>query len=344
MEYNIDILLAGCSTNCRHCYVNGGPAKSMEQSDAELCFDRLIPVFQHFGKEVSFTLDNEAYLYPELPTLFQRIRENCFENYAHHGSTTGIAFNHRQDKEELWKLQAEMGLAYGCITFHGGRDNHNFITRNPHSFEELVTYGHFVKTHGGQLSVNLILSKFLIADREELTCVLKELQPGEVFLSVPNCAPNKRLFDYQQWRANIDDCELLTGYLSAWGIPEAEKMDKLRAGTHEALLKKYFAEGMPAEPEQAFLTVHRDLSLWYGNTGVEQTLWGDLRDLSSQTIISLMEACKPTWNFYPHAFKTPPELSRVAAYAANCKDQSLVYSDLDSLLSRMVQEMERRNS
>ena len=29
MEYNIDILVAGCNTSCQHCYVNGGYEKSM---------------------------------------------------------------------------------------------------------------------------------------------------------------------------------------------------------------------------------------------------------------------------------------------------------------------------
>ena len=34
---NVDFLLSGCSTRCRHCYVAGGPGPMMETGDALLC-------------------------------------------------------------------------------------------------------------------------------------------------------------------------------------------------------------------------------------------------------------------------------------------------------------------
>ena len=38
---NIDFLVAGCNTHCRHCYVNGGPGPIMPVEDALMCIDKL---------------------------------------------------------------------------------------------------------------------------------------------------------------------------------------------------------------------------------------------------------------------------------------------------------------
>ncbi len=38
MKVNFDILIAGCNTRCRHCYVNGGPGGLMPLETALLTF------------------------------------------------------------------------------------------------------------------------------------------------------------------------------------------------------------------------------------------------------------------------------------------------------------------
>ncbi len=339
MEYNIDLIIAGCSTNCRHCYVDGGPAPIMPLKDVLLAFEKLQPAFAKWGKAISFTLDNEAYLHPHLPAIWRRIFRECPQNYFHHGSTTGLAFNHRRDKEELWALQQELGLDYGCITLHGGRENHDFITQTPGSFEESLDYARFVKGHGGKAQVNLMLSRLLTDDRAELDAILAQLQPDAVFLNVTNAAPNGRLWDYQQWRASLSDCQKLAGHLSRWGLDEDKTLARLRAGTHRALVEKLSREGLPRQPDHCFLTVHRDLTLWQGNTGVEQKLLGDLRQMTPEEVIAALEACSPNWDFYPAAFADPPAFDRVLAYAQAHPAQELVYPDADSLLSRMTQEL-----
>ncbi len=339
MEYNIDFLIAGCSTNCRHCYIDGGPAPIMPYEDVMLCLKKLQPAFRRFGKALSFTLDNEACLHPRLADILQYIYRECPENDFHHGSTTGIAFNHRLDKAQLWRLQKELGLDFGRITLHGGEKNHDLITRTPGFFAESLEYARFLRANGGRMEVNLMLSRLLVDDREAVTAALETLRPDAVFLNVTNAAPNRRLWDYQQWRVSLTDAEKLDGYLSRWGLDEDKTLDRLKNSTHRALVKQLEREGPPKEPGHCFLSLHRDRTLWLGNTGMERRLLGDLGQLTEEQIIAQLEACPSNWNFYPSAFADPPAFDRVLAHAKAHTRQELLYPDTDSLLSRMTQEL-----
>ena len=41
MAINFDLLISGCNTRCRHCYVNGGPGPMMPAELALLCIEKL---------------------------------------------------------------------------------------------------------------------------------------------------------------------------------------------------------------------------------------------------------------------------------------------------------------
>lgn len=64
MDYNIDILVAGCNTNCQHCYVDGGPGPAMKFEDFQKSLNHLLPIMKAMGNSFSFTLDNELYNHP----------------------------------------------------------------------------------------------------------------------------------------------------------------------------------------------------------------------------------------------------------------------------------------
>ena len=41
MDINVDFLISGCNTQCKHCYVNGGPGPQMGIEDALTCIEKL---------------------------------------------------------------------------------------------------------------------------------------------------------------------------------------------------------------------------------------------------------------------------------------------------------------
>ena len=138
MEYNIDILVAGCNTRCMHCYVDGGPGPCMAPEDFRLCLDRLGPAFERFGRRLSFTLDNELYNHPGALALLRYVADHAAANYFHHGSTTGIALLRRADRRALLKLLLDNGWAKASFAIHGGAASHNRIVANPEGLDALV--------------------------------------------------------------------------------------------------------------------------------------------------------------------------------------------------------------
>ncbi len=334
MEYNMDILVAGCNTNCRHCYVNGGPGKQMPLGDYLLCMDKLLPVFQHFGERISFTLDNEPYNHPDFSVLLHHTHEHYWPFYSHHGSTTGIAFNHRKDKEAIWQLQKEYGIDFASITLHGDEKNHNFLTQNSHAFAEAMDYIRFVNEHQGKLYLSLMLSKLLIEDREAITQIIQWAQPYQVYFAIPTFAPSPRMRAYQAYRPTYEECMLLQGFLSRWKQDEKALLKRFQQGRSTVLLQRLEQQGHFdfTQPQQCFLTVHPNLNLYMGNTGMETALLGNLRDLSSESIIQAMEKAPANYNFFPACFPQIPSFDEWLSKAHSTVQEDLVYPDMDSFL------------
>lgn len=336
MDFNIDIIIAGCNTNCRHCYVNGGPGKRMTKDDFVKCIDKLIPVFDHFEDKLSFTIDNELFGHPDIFYMLKYVKEKCWSSYSHHGSSTGIAFNHRLDKEELWKFQQENGIDFGCITLHGAESNHNFITQNPNSFKESMEYASFIKSHNGKLYVALMLTSLLVEDRDEITKILQELNPHEVYFAVPLFAPSKRMMDYQTYRASYDECMKLKGYLTKWNINEEKYFSIFEKNNSKSILKRMKNNNsfnFENTPESCYLTIHQNLDLYYGNTGAEIQKIGNINELTSQEIIDYLEKCKSNYSYFQNNFPVQPNYNQFIEYVEISNNKNYVYPDEDSFLS-----------
>ena len=162
MEYNIDILVAGCNTTCMHCYVNGGAAPAMDIDDFKLCMDKLSPIFRKLKDNISFTLDNELFNHPKAVEILEYIEKNCFKNYYHHGSTTGIAFlNHPKQKEVLHILKKNNWTVVS-FAIHGGYLTHNRIVNNEKGLESIIKASHIFKNNGFDVWISLMITKELI--------------------------------------------------------------------------------------------------------------------------------------------------------------------------------------
>lgn len=336
MDFNIDLIIAGCNTNCRHCYVNGGPGRQMPKADFELCIDKLLPVFSHFDGSISFTIDNELYGHPDALDLLRFVKEKCWPYYSHHGSTTGIAFNHRSDKEELWRFQQENGIGFGCITLHGAEKNHNLITQNPNSFKESLEYASFVKAHRGKLYVALMLTSLLVEDRDEITELLRELAPDETYFAVPLFAPSRRMIDYQAYRAAYDECMKLKGYLRKWNVDESKYLSVFETYNSESILKRMAGKKsfvLEKMPDSCFLTIHQNLDLFYGNTGAEIAKIGNMNVLTPQDVINYMETCGSNYSYFSNNFSEMPDYEKFMEYLKRNVDKDYVYPDEDSFLS-----------
>lgn len=84
MTVNFDILISGCNTRCRHCYVNGGPGGMMKAEDALLLIEKLDSLAELLPFEASLTLDNEPMNHPDIASIIHKAAAaNHIENYHH---------------------------------------------------------------------------------------------------------------------------------------------------------------------------------------------------------------------------------------------------------------------
>ena len=95
MEINFDLVIAGCNTRCKHCYVAGGPGPMMPLDDVLLCIEKLDKIAAGLPGEVTFTLDNEPMNHPYLDRILHAAANTRHIKNHHHGMTTGMGLLRR---------------------------------------------------------------------------------------------------------------------------------------------------------------------------------------------------------------------------------------------------------
>lgn len=302
MEYNIDILVAGCNTTCMHCYVNGGKAPNMKLEDFGYCMEKLKPVLEHFGEKVSFTLDNELYNHPKLKELLELVEKNYAKNYYHHGSTTGIAILEHPDREEILNILKRNDWMEVSFAVHGGKEEHNRMVSNPQAMNAIVKASRLFKEHGFEVWISLMISKKLVETLPEVAKLLEEISYNHILPVIPDFYPTPRLRKYQSVRCNNNEYEKVLAFLQTRGIATVEIEKALQEYNEEAVLKQVQYEAVKqklSENETAFFHINQKLDFYIGNTGAALKYCGNLRECSSEEIIGWIENSQD--NFYETA-------------------------------------------
>ena len=340
-ECNIDLLVAGCSTNCLHCYVDGGPAPSMHLNDMEYLFSRLEKIDKLLHEEplsFSVTLDNEPANHPEALAVFRLTERYLSSFYFHHGSTTGIPFLQRKDRNELLDFLVHAGWSEVSFAVHGAKKNHNFIVNHPRGLEHLIEASHLFHAHGFRVGVSLMLSKALIEAQMQIERILSEIDPDYRMLVIPLHAPNQRMKQYLKLRPTLKECVELLPTVSSWGI-EVEPFVSQIEGLHlHAVMEKmaktpFDSFQWPKSQDVAYYSVHPNLDLYYGNTGDERKKVGNFRDLSDENVVKTIISSKANETFC-HGRYSEEKLRLIyeRAQQKNFSFPDWVFPDLDSVI------------
>ena len=341
---NIDFLLSGCSTKCRHCYVAGGPGPIMPAEDALLCIERLDALAAFLPCEVSFTLDHEPMNHPDLKRiLFAAAETGHIQNY-HHGMTTGIALMRREDRAELLQAYLDCGYRHFGVTIHGSASHHDELVRRRGAYKAAVAAAEFFKRGGAELELSLMLNRYFPEDRDSISELIDHLRPHHVWFALPIFTPHDRMMDYEPYRASLPDILSMGESLSLWRADAAEFLENagtLTVAAAAARLRKGPAlrELFDAPQNELYLSLHADCVLYVGNSGAETRRIGDLRSIdlreTAETILGL-----PGNRDYG-AFYNPNALPETDALiqALEALPQDLVYGDFESALYRGLSSM-----
>lgn len=299
MEYNIDIVVAGCNTACMHCYVNGGKAPCMELENFKYCMEKLEPVFAHFGKDVSFTLDNELYNHPDARAILGLVEQRYSGNYYHHGSTTGIAILEHPDREEILRILKRNGWLDVSFAIHGGKETHNKIVNNSGAMGAISKASLLFKENGFEVWISLMISKKLVEDLSVVEELLDKVTHDHVLPVIPDFYPNARLIKYQDMRCNKNEYDKVLAFLKDRKIETRNIEMAVEQYNEECVLQRLQSDEIRrklAEKETAFFHINQKLDFYIGNTGSALKYCGNLKDCSSEELIEWIESS--TDNFY----------------------------------------------
>lgn len=291
MEYNIDVLVAGCNTTCMHCYVNGGFAPAMSLTDFYLCMDKLSPAFEKLKDKVSFTLDNELFNHPDATEILECVERNFKNNYYHHGSTTGIAFLEHTKQAELFDVLERNKWNYVSFAVHGTRDVHNSIVNNDSGLESIIAASKLFKEHDFKIWISLMISKRLVRDLNGLSDVLSQIPYDNILPVIPDYYPTPRLLKYQDIRCNKDEYGELIDFLISKNVDTSDIEYAVRSYNEEAIMDTLDKDLVTAElrsKETAFFHIDNKLDFYLGNTGSPLSCLGNIKDLTPEEIYNLI--------------------------------------------------------
>ena len=338
MEYNIDILVAGCNTSCQHCYVNGGYEKSMSFENYQKCIQILKPVFEKLNKTCSFTLDNEVYNHPQALEILQLTHQMVHDYYFHHGSTTGIALMNRKDKDDILSLLIKYDTPYAGLTFHGGKKHHNEIVHNEQGFDTLKDTAIYLHEKGIKVFLSFMISQYLINDLAAIDQLLHEIPYDSFYFVIPNFMPTTRMMKYQKIRLTYEDYSILFDFMDQRHIDSVQIKQQaasfneknILASLNEDYLKKFFAN----EPKQAFFKVDQQLNFYYGDTGAVSQRIGNLKEMTSEEILDAILQAKP--NYYDSSLIHLRNYSHDQLFHLPPSDKNYVYPDIASCLYYLI--------
>ena len=318
MKYTFEISIAGCETECAHCYVSGGRAPAIQFDDYTKAMTKLKTILDKIDKEIFVTLGNEVFTHQRISDIiiFTYDLMPLYFSYEDFDiPTTGITFGRRTDIKKVIKALRTANCSGFGLTLHGGKENHNWITRNNTSFDSIKTSAEMICNEGFNVTFNLMLSKFLVSDWPSVCEIIGCFPKTDVRLTIPLYLPIDRLRIFQQYRAEYDDCMKLEGRLADARINELDFINKILENNEKRICKNLlggghidYKEEYEKTPEWAFFNITQSFDIYYGNVGLHTQLIGNLMRDSSESlhekIISLPK--NYDWSAFYNLDKLPP--------------------------------------
>ena len=337
MTVNFDILISGCNTRCKHCYVNGGPSGRMPMEDALLTFEKLDLLAELLPYETSFTLDNEPMNHPDIETIIRSAASTKHIECYHHGMTSGIALMLREDRRAVMQAYMDCGYRDFGITIHGNSSHHDEIVRREGAYQATVESAEFMKDCGAEVNVSLMFNRFFAEDANEIDALLKRLQPSFIYFAIPNYTPHTHMLDYEPYRATSDTLRMFRPWLMRWGLHEEDFSKEICT---VGMLRERLEQGLDLielfrlPQDEIYMTVHKNGELFVGNTGVETELLGNMRTLNVQETaknIRVLPGNRDYGAFYEENLLPNRE---TLIHALEQLPPELLYSDIASVVYR----------
>ena len=344
MDINVDFLVSGCNTHCRHCYVNGGPGPLMQAGDALACIEKLDQIAAFFPNGMTFTLDHEPMNHPDIGKILHAASHTKHITNYHHGMTTGLRLMARSDKEAVIQAYLENGYHEFGITLHGVSAHHDEIVNRKGAFDKAIAAARFLSQMGCWVQISLMVNRFFAEDADQISRLIDDMKVNDIYFAVPIFTPHANMMRFESYRATLETFEAIRRYLPKWGQDAEEILERARqnsVGRAAEKLQNIDLRSLWREKQDTlYLSLHQDCMLYVGNSGVETQALGDLRKLAPEVVAGVIQ--KLPGNSDYGAFYDIERLpgTETIREAIKALPQNLVYGDFSSVLYRAFVDLD----
>lgn len=306
MKYTFEFTIAGCSTNCAHCYVDGGPASQMKLDDYKACVEKLKPILEKLNGDIYVTLGNEPFCHRSINEILHYNAHNLagyFSFLDYPVPTTGIALINRSDKDEILHNLQAVGTTGCMLAVHGTEQLHNRTVCHPNAYAKLFETADFFSKSGFEVLFNFIVSKTLCVDFEQLMQKVSAYSRAKIRLTVPLYVPTKRLRAYQRNRAEYEECLRLAEPASAYSIDTSNLLECCHKYNENHVIRQLNSTGFDYSAEKSkaiqwkFFNVTQSGDLYYGNVGAHTKRLGNLLHTPSNEILEQVLSTEPNYDY-----------------------------------------------
>jgi len=306
MKYTFEITICGCSTNCAHCYVDGGAAPQISLSSYEVLLEKLKPVLDRMEGDISVTLGNEIFCHSRIAELLKMTAEHIPEYYSYDGGTvptTGIALLANKDREQILETLKSVDAKGFMLAVHGAEQVHNEIVQRNGAFSKLFEAADYFADIGLELLFNFIISKPLCEDFEQLMGKTAKYHGAEIVLTVPLYVPTKRMRKYQRLRAEFDDCMRLAAASEKYGIDTSSLYKHCTEHNEKTVIewlgKEVFSyeRAKKSAIQWKFFNITQNGDIFYGNVGAHTKYIGNLLDIDPEKLLEEIATSAPNYDY-----------------------------------------------
>lgn len=344
MEINIDFLVFGCNTHCRHCYVNGGPGPLMQTDDALACIEKLDKIAAFLPEGTSFTLDHEPMNHPDIGKILHAAFHTKHITNYHHGMTTGLGLMARSDREAVIQAYLENGYNEFGITLHGVSAHHDEIVNRKGAFDKSIEAARFLSQMGCRVQISLMVNQFFTEDADQINRLIDDMNADDIYFAIPIFSPHSEMMRFEPYRATLETFEAIRSYLPGWNQdPEAimERAQQNSVGSAAEKLQQIDLHSLwNKEQDRLYLSLHQDCMLYVGNSGAETQALGDLRELEPEITAGVIQNLPGNIDYGAfYDIENLPSMENVLN-AIKALPQSLAYGDFASILYRTFVELD----
>lgn len=350
MKITIDLRITGCQTRCWHCYVNGGPGSFMSLSEIMEIgsfLRRAVPIFKQHFSTVSPYLDLEPVSHPDIVKIIQFFASENIIPFNESIPTTGVSLAQRDDYHEVLNAFKKIGIKGFEFTLHGDEQFHNKTVSNRRALEFQLISLKRIKEYGFEVYSNVMISKKLVEDFDEVCQFLTENVFDSINLTVPIFVPTDRLRKFEVHRANLDDIATIIDNELFRTCLNNNFWLKYKDCTEKAFLKKIsdfdstWEDMINKFPQWVFITILPGLDLYYGNGNLLHNRIGNIKETEFEMLIESIMKLKSNYciNGYYNTDLLPPPRDLIQEYGQPSNEK--VYPSLDDVIMLCIDRCQK---